>query len=74
MIAETNAAALLRGVRGAEPADVAALADTLAALSRFAAANADRLAGVDINPLKVMPQGQGAQPLDALVLMREGGG
>lgn len=74
MIAETNAAALLRGVRGTEPADVAALADTLAALSRFAAANADRLAGVDINPLKVMPQGQGAQPLDALVLMREGGG
>lgn len=69
MIAETTAGKVLQGVRGAPPADIEALAETLAALSRFAAANEDRLAGVDINPLKVMPAGEGVVPLDALVLL-----
>ena len=69
MIAETTAGKVLQGVRGAPPADIAALAETLAALSRFAAANEDRLAGVDINPLKVMQTGEGVVPLDALVLL-----
>jgi acyl-CoA synthetase (NDP forming) len=69
MIAETTAGKVLQGVRGAPPSDIDALAKTLSALSRFAAANADRLAGVDINPLKVMPVGEGVVPLDALVLL-----
>lgn len=69
MIAETHAAMVLGGVRGQGPADIAALAEMLAALSRFAAANADVLAGVDINPVRVMPVGQGVVPLDALVLL-----
>jgi acyl-CoA synthetase (NDP forming) len=71
MIAETNAAVVLRGVRGAPAGDVEALAETLAALSRFAAANESRLAGVDINPIRVMPAGEGVVPLDALVLLSE---
>ncbi|WP_211295012.1 acetate--CoA ligase family protein [Novosphingobium guangzhouense] len=70
MIAETTAGKVLQGVRGAAPADVDALAESLAALSRFAAANDGRLAGVDINPLKVMPAGEGVVPLDALVLLQ----
>jgi acyl-CoA synthetase (NDP forming) len=70
MIAETTAGKVLQGVRGAPPADIAALAESLAALSRFAAANDGHLAGVDINPLKVMPEGEGVVPLDALVLLQ----
>jgi acyl-CoA synthetase (NDP forming) len=70
MIAETTAGKVLQGVRGAAPSDIAALAESLAALSRFAAANDGRLAGVDINPLKVMPEGEGVVPLDALVLLQ----
>lgn len=71
MIAETTAGKVLQGVRGAGRADIDALADTLAALSRFAAANEDRVAGVDINPLKVMPEGEGVAALDALVLLED---
>ncbi|MGK6320265.1 acetate--CoA ligase family protein [Sphingomonas sp. DT-204] len=71
MIAETHAHTMLQGVRGQAPADVDALAEILAALSRFAAANARALAGVDINPIRVLPAGQGVVPLDALVLLAQ---
>ena len=71
MISETTAGKVLRGVRGEPAGDVAALCETLAALSRFAAANAARLAGVDINPLRVLPAGEGVAALDALVVLKD---
>ena len=58
----------LRGVRGRPPADMDALADALVNLSRFAAANADKLSSVDLNPFVVLPEGKGAVALDALVV------
>jgi acyl-CoA synthetase (NDP forming) len=70
MIAAGPAAALLAGVRGRPAGDVDALADALAALSRFAAANADWLASVDINPLVVRPTGRGVVALDAVIAVR----
>lgn len=63
-------ATLLRGVRGAPPADRAALARTLVALSRLAEQAGDCLETVDVNPLLVRPEGQGALALDALVVLR----
>jgi succinyl-CoA synthetase beta subunit len=66
MIAETLAARFLAGVRGAPPADVDALAATLARLAAFADANADLIAGIDINPYVALPAGGFA--LDALVV------
>ena len=45
-----------------------ALADALVNLSRFAAANADKLSSVDLNPFVVLPEGKGAVALDALVV------
>jgi acyl-CoA synthetase (NDP forming) len=66
MIAETLAAKFLAGVRGAPPADVDALAATLARLAAFADANADLIAGIDINPYVALPAGGFA--LDALVV------
>jgi acyl-CoA synthetase (NDP forming) len=68
MIAETKAAALLAGARGAPPADLDALARALAAVSRFAAANAAWLDSLDINPFLVFPAGAGAAALDAAIL------
>ncbi|ROO24993.1 CoA-binding protein [Salinisphaera orenii MK-B5] len=62
---------LLTGARGAAPADVDALADALVRLSEFAAANAATLASVDINPLLVMPAGQGLAAVDAVVLSKD---
>ena len=68
MIREIRGFAVLEGVRGAPPADVDALASMLSALSRFAAANADLIESIDLNPVRVMPEGQGVVPLDALLV------
>ena len=70
MIGEVKGAALLRGTRGRPPADVDALADALAALSRLAAARRDDFAAIDINPFLVRREGRGAVALDALIIPR----
>ena len=70
MIREIRGFAVLEGTRGAPPADVAALASMLAALSRFAAVNADSIESIDLNPVLVRPQGEGVVPLDALLVPR----
>jgi acyl-CoA synthetase (NDP forming) len=70
MIREIRGFAVLEGVRGAPPADVEALASMLAALSRFAAANAGTIESIDLNPVRVMPAGQGVVALDALLVPR----
>jgi acyl-CoA synthetase (NDP forming) len=70
MIAEIRGAALLLGIRGAAAADISALARALAALSRFAAANADQIASIDINPFIVWKDGQGAAAVDAFIGLR----
>lgn len=70
MIREIRGYAMLEGVRGAPPADVDALAEMLAALSRFAAANAGQIDSIDLNPLRVLEKGKGVVALDALVVPR----
>ncbi|MCW1930997.1 acetate--CoA ligase family protein [Pararhodobacter zhoushanensis] len=67
MIREIRGFALLEGVRGAPPSDIDALAQLLTDLSRFAAAHAAQVIGVDLNPVRVMPKGQGVIALDALI-------
>lgn len=59
--------ALLQGVRGDPPADVAALAQQAVALGNYALTAGPRLASVDINPVMVGAVGQGAVAVDALV-------
>lgn len=59
---------LLDGARGLPKADVAATVQAIVALSHFAAAHADSIAAVDINPLLVRPAGEGAVALDALIV------
>jgi len=70
MIRDIRGYAVLGGVRGAKPADVDALAKMLSELSRFAAANADVIHSIDLNPVLVMPEGSGVKPLDALLVLR----
>ncbi len=70
MISETQAASLLDGVRGQDAADIPALADTLAALSRLAYALGDRIESIDINPIIALPAGQGVLALDGVVIRR----
>ncbi|EAQ02029.1 pimeloyl-CoA synthetase [Pseudooceanicola batsensis HTCC2597] len=71
MIRDIRGFPMLEGVRGAPPCDVDALARMLSDLSRFAAAHADRIESIDLNPVRVMPQGQGVMPLDALIILKE---
>jgi acetate---CoA ligase (ADP-forming) len=68
MIDEVKGRVLLRGLRGQAPADENALAAALAALSAFAAKYADTVESIDINPLVVLPRGQGVRALDALIV------
>lgn len=68
MIDEIRARKLLDGMRGAEPSDLAALAQAIAALSEFAFAQRDSLASLDINPFLVLPRGRGALALDAVLV------
>ena len=68
MIKSIKGYAVLAGARGKEPADVDALAAALSDLSIFAAANADTLESVDVNPFIVREKGKGGVALDALII------
>jgi acyl-CoA synthetase (NDP forming) len=67
MIGETRGASLLQGFRGRPAADVDALADALVRLSHLAVDLGDLIAAVDINPLMVLPKGQGVRAVDVLI-------
>lgn len=69
MIEELKGYPLLKGVRGEEGRDVAALARAVAAVSRMACAEPDLLE-LDINPLFVLAEGKGVLAADALVIRR----
>ncbi len=57
MINEIKGIKMLHGARGAPAADINALADALVSLSVFAAANAERISSIDVNPFLVMEKG-----------------
>jgi acetate---CoA ligase (ADP-forming) len=69
-LAKLRGVRLLDGVRGAPPADVAALASLVAKIAALMRAVPD-LIEIDLNPVVVHAQGQGACVLDALVVARE---
>ncbi len=69
MLEELKGAALLKGARGEPPADMAALAEAISNLSIFAAAHADALDSVEMNPVRALPDGCVA--LDALIVKKE---
>jgi succinyl-CoA synthetase beta subunit len=71
LLAELKGAALLDGVRGAPPADKRALAELMAALSRFAADHAEAIEEIDLNPVIVHPEGHGLTVVDALIVTRK---
>lgn len=68
MIDELKSAAVLAGARGRAPGDRAALVDALCRLSDLAEDLGERISELEINPLIVLPEGQGVRALDALVV------
>jgi len=68
MIGELKGARLFQPFRGRPELDVDALAALLSGISVFAAAEAGALSSVDLNPVRVLPKGQGVAVLDALIV------
>jgi acyl-CoA synthetase (NDP forming) len=69
-IGKLKGAALLRGMRGAPPRDIAALALTVARIGALMAARPD-IREIDLNPLMVYGAGEGVIALDALIVADE---
>ena len=67
MVRSIKAFALLDGARGRPRMDIEALAEAISRLSAWANQYADEFAGVEINPLIVLPRGQGVIAVDALI-------
>jgi len=70
-LARLRIGALLNGFRGRPPGDVPALVQTALACARYAQANLDALAELDINPVIVRARGAGAVAVDALIRLAE---
>jgi acyl-CoA synthetase (NDP forming) len=68
MIEELKGVAILRGVRGAPPADIDAFVDLLVKVSQLAAARPD-IREMDLNPVMVYPQG--VMAVDARVALND---
>jgi acyl-CoA synthetase (NDP forming) len=62
-----RSAKLLAGVRGAPPVDTDAVVKAVLAIGRLMRTQSN-IVEIDINPLMVHPQGQGATALDALIV------
>jgi acetate---CoA ligase (ADP-forming) len=70
LIAKTRVAAMVAGRRGRGPFDEPALVEAIEAIGRFALAEREYLQELDVNPLRVLPTGQGAIVLDATLVTR----
>ncbi len=71
MIQEIAGYPLLAGARGRARADIEALARALSLLSVYADRFCDALDSIDINPLIVLPEGNGIVAVDAVVVPRK---
>jgi acyl-CoA synthetase (NDP forming) len=68
MIDELRIAKMLGGWRGGDKLDRDALVETLVSLSEFAARTDGQIAAIDLNPVMVLPNGQGVRIVDALIV------
>jgi acetyltransferase len=68
MIGEVRSAKLLAGVRGAAPADRTALVEAIVRIGQLAAERPE-IAELDVNPLLVLPEGQGVVAVDVRVIL-----
>ena len=69
-LASLKGAQIFSGARGAPPADIEALAEMAARLSWLAHDLRNDIAELDLNPVMVLPKGQGAFAVDALLVTR----
>ena len=70
MLARLRGFPILSGLRGKPAADIDVLCDAIVSVSHLAVSVGEQLAGLDINPLIVLPKGQGVVAVDAVVEIR----
>lgn len=69
MVDELRLSRVLRGYRGGRPHDVEALVAAILALGRMGESLGERLREAEINPLFVMPEGEGVAAADGLAVI-----
>jgi acyl-CoA synthetase (NDP forming) len=69
MIRSLRAYPLLTGARGQAEADQDALAGAIVAISRLAVDGERHIREIDVNPLIVLPPGEGAVAVDSLIVV-----
>ena len=67
MIGRLKAAKLLTGFRGRAASDVEALSDVLVRVAAMCCALGDRLVSLDLNPVMVLPEGEGVRIVDIVM-------
>ncbi len=70
MVDELKSGALLKGFRGRPKGDLEALVSAIMAFAGMVLSLGDRLVEAEINPLFVLPEGQGVRAADGLVVLR----
>lgn len=70
MVDDLTASVLLKGFRGRPKADLDALAAAIAAFSTMIESLGEQLVEAEINPLFVLPNGQGVRAADGLVVLK----
>lgn len=71
MIGEVKATAMLTGYRGKQAGDMEALVEAIVAVSRLGLLKDRFVAEAEINPLLVLPEGEGVLAIDGLVRLIE---
>jgi len=71
MLASTRVWRLLQGYRQYQPADVGCLVDLLVRVARLAVELPPRLVSLDLNPVVVLPAGQGISLVDVRAVVRQ---
>ncbi|MBI2876916.1 MAG: acetate--CoA ligase family protein [Candidatus Tectomicrobia bacterium] len=71
MILEIQGYEILAGARGRARGEIEGAVDTLVRLSQLSLDLGDLIEQIDINPLMILPEGQGVKAVDALVVLRE---
>ncbi len=69
MIDEIKSAPLLKGYRGAPPADIKALVDTLLKVSNMVSELEEHISEMDLNPIFLYEEGKGLKVVDARIIL-----
>ena len=68
MIDEVKGSTILKGARGKARGDINALANAIVAFSQMIVELESDFKEIDVNPLVVLPEGNGIKVVDALII------